>query len=459
MSKRIAVIGAGIGGLAVSLRLAISGIQVDVYEKNPQAGGKLSEIRNSGFRFDTGPSLFTMPEFLDELFQLSDINSENFFKYVPLEIITKYFYEDGLILNAYQKKEKFAKEVSEKTYSTEKEVLTFLERAKMLYEITSNVFLFSSLHKISNYFTLPFLKAYLKIHKIDAFSSMHSRNEKMIQDERLVQLFDRYATYNGSNPYIAPATLNVIAHLEHNIGAFFPEKGMYSIIQSILQSSEKYGVKFHYNSEVKEINIENSKVKGVLLSDGQIISYDHVIVNSDINYASKNLITNINLFPDAKNDEYSSSGIIFYWGISKEFPELELHNILFSKNYKEEFETIFSHKSIYHDPTVYIFISKKIVETDAPPSKENWFVMINTSADFGQDWKNLIQEARKNIIFKINKILKTDIEKLNEVEEIASPLTIAVRTLSYKGAIYGKKSNSKFAAFRRFPNLTKKVKG
>ena len=154
----------------------------------------------------------------------------------------------------------------------------------------------------------------------------------------------------------------------------------------------------------------------------------------------------------------SSSGIIFYWGIKKEFKELGLHNILFSENYEAEFDTIFSKKSIYHDPTIYLNITSKHTTQDAPPGCENWFAFINVPNNSGQDWDQFIKIARAHMINKINRVLKTEIGSLIESEMVFDPRVIENRTSSAFGAIYGNSSNNKFAAFLRHSNFSREIK-
>ncbi|MCR9084828.1 MAG: phytoene desaturase, partial [Cyclobacteriaceae bacterium] len=154
----------------------------------------------------------------------------------------------------------------------------------------------------------------------------------------------------------------------------------------------------------------------------------------------------------------SSSALIFYWGVKKEFQELGLHNILFSEDYQTEFEHIFKKGSIYEDPTVYINITSTHKSDDAPEGCMNWFTMINVPNNQGQDWDSLIQEARKNIISKVNRVLKTDLESLIEVEEILEPRTIESKTSSANGALYGNSSNNRFAAFLRHANYSSDIK-
>jgi phytoene dehydrogenase-like protein len=178
----------------------------------------------------------------------------------------------------------------------------------------------------------------------------------------------------------------------------------------------------------------------------------------DVYNSYKKLMPNVKRPEKTLKQEKSSSAVIFYWGIKKEFKELALHNILFSENYKEEFETIFSKKSIYKDPTIYINITSKHTPEDAPAGCENWFTMINVPNNSGQDWDALVQEARVSMIKKINRILKTDIEKYIECEMTLDPRIVESRTSSAFGAIYGNASNNKFAAFLRHANFSGTVK-
>jgi phytoene dehydrogenase-like protein len=157
--------------------------------------------------------------------------------------------------------------------------------------------------------------------------------------------------------------------------------------------------------------------------------------------------------------ERSSSALIFYWGITKEFPELQLHNILFSRDYKHEFDQLFEKKTISEDPTVYINITSKMEVGHAPQGKENWFVMINAPANEKQDWEVLKKECRQAAINKINRMLDTNIEDHIEVEETLDPVKIEEQTSSYMGALYGSSSNSRIAAFLRQPNYSSTIKG
>ncbi|MEO6520376.1 MAG: 1-hydroxycarotenoid 3,4-desaturase CrtD [Mucilaginibacter sp.] len=451
------IIGAGIAGIATAIRLAVKGYDVEVFEANSYAGGKLSEIHLGEYRFDAGPSLFTMPQYVDELFELAGKAQQ--FKYHKLDINCQYFYEDGTTLTAYADEVKFMKEVAEFTDEDPANVMRYFKNSRNIYHITNHVFLERSLRRLKTYLRWDTVKSIFRFGQIDAFRSMHQANVDFFKDKRMVQFFDRYATYNGSNPYQAPATLNVIPHLEQHFGAYFPEGGMYSITTSLVELAKSVGVRFNYNSPVDEIVLNGLKVKGVKVR-GELHVANVVVSNMDVWFTYNKLLKSYPKLQPKKilKQERSSSALIFYWGIGKGFAELDLHNIFFSADYQAEFNAIWKERGIYHDPTVYVNISSKFKPDDAPAGCENWFVMINVPANMGQDWDALIAEARKNILNKLSQRLGEDIGSLIRCESVLDPRAIERITSSYQGSIYGTSSNGQFAAFLRHANRSPKVK-
>ena len=456
-NKKCAVIGAGVSGIAAAIRMRNKGYNVTVFEANSFPGGKCSTESKDGYRFDMGPSVFTMPQYVDELFQLCGKNPRDHFNYIPLDPVYKYFFEDGTTLDARHGKEKFAEQLANKTKDKKEDILRYLDKTEVIYNLTDEVFLKNSLHRLKNFFTWPVAKGILNFGKIGAFDTMNAANQKAFKDSRLVKIFNRYATYNGSSPYLSPATLNVIAHVEIVKGAFYPVGGMFSITSSLVKLAMDIGVQFNFLKPVREILIEHKKAVGIR-TDSEAGYYDIVISNMDVYNSYKKLLPAVKRPAKTLDQPKSSSGIIFYWGIKKEFKELGLHNILFSENYEEEFEYIFGKKTIYHDPTIYLNITSKHTPGDAPPGCENWFSFINVPNNSGQDWDKFITEARENMIRKINRVLKTDIRPLIESEMVFDPRVIENRTSSAFGAIYGNSSNNKFAAFLRHANFSKDIK-
>ncbi len=448
-SKKALIVGSGIAGLASAIRLRRLGFDVEVFEKNAYPGGKLTSFKLGAYHFDAGPSLFTMPHLVEELLE------KNILEYVKSETACHYFWEDDTVIKFPADIKQLINEVPKQLNVAAEPLKKHFERSKYIYDKTHKVFIERSLHKLN--FNLDLIKAIIAIPKLFIFNTMHRVNKRKLNHPKLVQIFDRYATYNGSSPYLAPGILNIIPHLEHGIGTFFPTNGMQAITDVLVKEATELGVVFHYNQKVEKIIVQSKICKGLETNDS-IFKGEIVVCNSDIKPAYNYLLKGEKKPKKTMEQEPSSSALIFYWGIDKKFEELDLHNILFSENYEQEFEAIFKDKTIYEDPTVYIHVSSKIVKNSAPLNGENWFVMINVPYNSGQDWEKLREKARKYILEKINRILKTDIEKHIVCEDYLDPIRIEERTSSFGGALYGASSNDRMAAFFRHPNFSK-VKG
>ena len=455
--KKVIVIGSGIAGLAVSIRLALKGYNVQVFEQNSYPGGKLSSFSIKDYRFDAGPSLFTMPHLVTELFKLAGEDVKNYFEFSKKEIACNYFWQDGTSFTAYGERKKFLKEVEKIFDEPQYNVDQYLKKAKKKYDLTSSLFLEQSLHKLKTFISLDTLKALFQLKTFELQKSLHQANTQSFSSKHLIQLFDRYATYNGSDPYQTSGIMTLIQHLESAYGTFVPKKGMVSITESLFGLAKRLGVKFSFETGVKEIKVKLGVVSGIK-TNSDSFSSDYVISNMDVFHTYKKLLPNEIPPINRLKQERSSSAVIFYWGIKQSFPDLDLHNIFFSKNYKKEFQAIFKDKTVSEDPTIYINITSKEVVGDAPKGCENWFIMINTPADHGQDWTQIVNRLRSHIITNISKRLSVDLKNLIVCEEVLTPPDIESKTQSYMGALYGASSNDTMAAFLRHPNFSNRIK-
>ena len=456
---KAAIIGSGFGGLALALRLSISGFDVEVFEKNSIPGGKASRFCENGFSFDTGPSLITMTFIIEKLFKDLGLNIEDYLELKRLDINCKYFFQDKSEFLAYSSANEFVNEIRSKFGESENNILGFLEYSKNIYSLTTDIFLFNSLHKLSTYFNKYAFRSLFNIKKIDMNRTMNSAIHEFFTNPKTHQLFNRYATYNGSNPYKAPATLNIIQYIENQLGAFINKKGIYNIIEVLYSLALEKGIKFNFNTEVKRIILENNRVAGVLINN-EIKRFDKIISNVDVNFTYRELLQD-NISSEAvrySKMEPSSSALIFLWGIKGKYDQLDIHNILFSENYRAEFDELFNNHSVPADPTIYIYISSKFNKQDAPVNHENWFVMINTPPNLNQNWEKIANEFRKIIIKKINTMLGIDLNDKIAVEKVISPKDLELHTNSSFGSIYGIASNSKRTAFLRQRNKSNKYK-
>jgi len=457
MKKRAVIIGSGVAGLACSIRLAARGVDVTVLEANAYPGGKLTAFELNGYRFDAGPSLFTMPQWVLALFELAKEDPNVHFKYKRKTVACHYFWEDDTQFFAPSNRDEFAVKAAQTFGVNPQRILSYFKRAEKKFKLTRSLFLEQSLHKLKTFLSLDTLKAIVHLNTYQLHTTLHQANRSHFKNPKLVQLFDRYATYNGSSPYETSGMMTLIQHLEQHYGTYIPEGGMHQITLSLFALAKRLGVQFHFDTRADEILTKNNQVEGVKAGE-KFYPADQVVSNMDVVPTYAKLLPQHPAPQKIMKQERSSAAVIFYWGITKEFPQLDLHNIFFAKDYQAEFEAIFKDKKIAEDCTVYVNITSKDVPQDAPKGCENWFVMINTPADYGQDWEALVQRLRTQVLTKLSKRLKTELEPLIACEEILTPPLIEKKTQSYKGALYGSSSNKAMAAFLRHPNFSQQIK-
>jgi phytoene desaturase len=454
----VGIIGSGIGGLATAIRLAVKGYEVELFEKNSSPGGKLSVIQERGYLFDAGPSLFTQPENIEELFRLAGRDIADYLQYRSVDIACRYFFEDGKRVDAYTHAALFAAELEKVVGEDPASVMNYLKRSEMVYEKVGTIFLNHSLHKASTWLHRRVVSAMASVGYDHLFRTLDKFNRLRFRTPEAVQIFNRFATYNGSNPYQAPGMLSLIPHLEQNQGTFYPEGGMYQIVEAMYRLALDLGVRFHFGAPVERILLVGGKAGG-LKSGGKEYYFDQVVSNVDAYFTYRHLLQDEARARQILKRERSSSALIFYWGVAKAFPELHLHNIFFSQNYPEEFRYIFKEKKMYEDPTVYINITAKMEAGQAPAGKENWFVMLNAPATSGHFPQSAVDASRRNILSKLGRMLGQPIEPLIEVEHVLTPEGIEANTDSYMGSLYGTSSNSRFAAFLRHANQAGHIRG
>ena len=459
------IIGAGIAGLAAAVRLRVAGHEVEVFEMAAGPGGKLSQFTLGDYRFDFGPSLFTMPQYVDELFELAGENPREHFNYTRLPDVCHYWWPDGTTFTAPGDTELLATEAARTFGVPAERIQKFMAAAEHKYETTGRTFLEKSLHRASTWLDWGVAGAMLKIPGLDLFRSMNSVHERDLGHPKLVQLFNRFATYNGSNPYKAPGLLSMIPHFEHHFGAYLPTGGMFDISRSVYELGRRLGVRYHFNSPVKRIRRERGCVSGVEVEQCKVVAADSVVCNMDVWLAYDKLL------PDAKRPERtlrqqkSTSAVIFYWGIDRGFDELGVHNIFFAEDYRKEFAKLEAGE-LSDDVTIYVNVSSKLVKEDAPPGHENWFVMVNAPADVGQDWDAWVADLRRRVLTRLSSQLTSAPAPSPETlsrriveERIVTPPQIESLTGSHQGALYGTSSNNPMAAFLRHPNFSSNIGG
>ena len=451
--KNAIVIGSGIGGIAASIRLARKGYAVKVFEASGFPGGKLSEFNMGDYRFDRGPSLFTLPQHVEELFELCGERMSEHFSYSEIPILCKYFYPDGFVFEAKGNKEENIKAIVQAFDEDEEKVRAFFSKAEFIYNTTAPLFLERPLKLSKLYKTKAFWTGILRIPRLPLMGSYTVQLRKYFKNPKTIQYFQRYATYNGSSPYKTPALMQLLPHVEQGIGAFIPDKGMYDITFQLYELAKRQNVEFIFNSNVEEIIIEEKRAVGIRYNNTQIEKSNIVVSNMDVYPTYKKLLPKEREPKVILNQEKSSSALIFYWGM-KDYvnKSLSIHNIFFSNDYFDEFRHLFEYGRLAEDMTIYVHITSNHIKTDAPENGGNWFVMVNAPNNKGQNWEEIVERARENIIQKLESMLGEKIGDKICCEDVWTPSGIEADTSSHLGALYGNASNSASAAFFRHAN-------
>jgi phytoene desaturase len=455
----IAIIGAGIGGLSAAIRLAGAGHRVQIFEQNAQVGGKMNQIHTAGYRWDTGPSVITMRHVFEDLFHSVGLTLSDYLTLNPVDPLTRYFYPNQKILDVTSDLSHMSQRLAAFDERDVAGYLAYLAYAARLHRLTGPVFIYNQPPTWRSFLRVPPWEA---IH-VDAWRTMHQAIGGFVRSPELRQLLGRFATYVGASPYQAPATLNVIAHVELTGGVWYPQGGIYQIAHVLAKVARSLGVKIHLNQPVRQILLHDDQACGLQLASGERVAAAAVIANVDVANVYQHLLPPHIATPQRKKQltrlEPSCSGFVLLLGVAQEHPQLAHHNIFFSDNYRREFHDIFKKGRPPSQPTIYLAITSKATPSDAPPHSENWFVLVNApplSTDF--NWAEQKQTYRNLILNRLAEF-GLDVRPKIAVEHHLTPQDLATMTGAWRGALYGASSNNPLAAFMRPHNRAADVRG
>ena len=454
----IVVIGGGVGGLSAAIHLAAAGRPVRILEQNDTLGGKIAERREGGFRWDTGPSVLTMRDVLEDVFQVAGRRMEDDLRLRPIDPLTRYFFPDGLVLDVQGDSGATARRLEQLDPREGQAYLRYLAHAEQLFRITSPAFIYGdppSLSSLVHFSPLDLLR-------IDSLRTMDQSIRRRVHTPHLRQLLDRFATYVGADPFRAPGTLNVIAHVELNRGIWFPEGGICRIADRLVQLAHGCGVHLDLGRRVERIRTQGDRVIGVQTEDGEPIDAEAVVANLDAARVYAEMLP-----PRApierqarrlQRQPRSLSGFILLLAVEGETPELAHHNLLFSSDYREEFRSLSRAQRPAADPTLYLSLSCRSSPLDAPPGCENWFLMANVPGE-SSPWAEPGRCAAY-AEHMLDTLARRGFEvrgRLRSMHTI-TPLDIERSSGAWRGALYGASSNGRLAAFRRAHNRSPVVR-
>ena len=456
-SYDVIVVGAGIGGLSAALHLACEGYRVGVFDGAQVPGGKAGIETLDGVELDTGPSLFTLTEVLRSLLAKAGRVLEEEVELRRLDPSFRYVFADGVVLDmGFEAEASLASVEGTLGPAARDQFRAFLDYSRELWEAAAPAFVFAPAPSLSSIRQLGARKSMQALTRIDALRSMQKAIESKVRDPYLHRIFLRYATYNGSDPRRAPATLNCIPHVEFGLGAYGVQGGMYEIVRAIVRAAESKGVEFHQAEAVQHLWIEGSVLRGIESARGRY-GASAVVVNAAVEHLFETLMPQRQEAPEALEPSMSA------WNALVRVPrraERAAHTVCFpAGDYLDEFRDIFDRDLLPADPTLYVCAPEKAHGRQGWPEEEALFVMVNAPATPRQGpglGAEAIAELREKVLRSLAKA-----EGCAQVELLwqRAPKDLAARFPGSRGSIYGGASNSMFSAFRRPANRVKSLSG
>lgn len=437
MSKTAIIIGAGIGGIATAVHLSKNGYKVDIYEKNSSPGGRCGQLIREGHRFDLGATMLMMPGIYREAFESLGIPLFEKGDISPLEDLYRIWFDDDEILEFSPNAEKMKKQLekiepgsfarSQKYVSVGYEIF----KIGMSRLIGRNFYNFFQFAKPSNIGLLIKLKTYI---------SNWAYAKKFFRNRHLLMAYTFQNIYVGQSPFTSPALFSMVPAAELIEGSFFPEGGMFAIVEKLLSAARSNGVTIHYKKAAKKLNVNGNRVESVQLDDGTELKADVVVANADLPYVYRELLPDKRKSRRIDNLNYSCSAICFHWGLNKTYPQLAHHNVFLSDHFEEGLERIFKDKTVSDSPSFYVHAPCRSDQSAAPAGHDTLSFIVgagHVDESKKQDWEKIKLKTREAIIKRLKQAGLEDIEDHIKFEICYTPGTWESACNITRGSVFG----------------------
>ncbi len=417
-TDHVVVVGAGLAGLSAALRLAGAGRKVTVVERESVPGGRNGLLKKSGYSFDTGPSVLTMPDLISDALACVGEDIKDWLDLVPLKPLYRAFYHDGSQLDVHADTNQMQAEIAKTISSKEAEgYARYVKFVTKLYKYEMKDFIDRNIDSPLNLLT-PNLT---RLIALGGFRRLAPKVNQFLKDPRTQKVYSFQAMYAGVSPQQALAIYAVIAYMDSVNGVFFPKGGMHAVPRALAGAAEKHGVTFKYSSTVTSIERENGRATAVLTDKGERIPCDVVVLNPDLPVAWRDLLGKQ---PQSiKRLKYSPSCTTLLIGSSKTYDRLAHHNIHFGKSWAGVFDELIKKKTLMSDPSILVTVPSKDDPALAPAGKSSYYVLFptpNLSADI--DWEKTGPRYRDEMIKSLEDRGYTGFGDAIEVEQLTTPL-------------------------------------
>jgi phytoene desaturase len=443
----VVVVGGGVGGLAVAIRLRAAGHDVVVCERNDEPGGKLAARTTAGFTWDTGPSLLTLPGVFDDLLACAGTSLAEVVDLQRLDPICRYRWPDGSGFDHRADLDHAVDAADALAPGQGAAFRRFLGRARTVWETAERTFFAGPLE--SPLQLARRMRSPADLLAIDPLRTLHARAAATFDDPRLVQWADRYATYSGSSPFAAPATLACIPWIEQAFGAWYVAGGLARLAPALAGVATGTGVEVRTGTDVVAVEADGDAVRGVRLAGGERLGADVVVANVDAAHLYADLLPDTSALARVRRAPRSTSGFALLLGVEGRTDGLAHHNVAFSSDYAVEFDALTRRRALAADPTVYVAAPDD--PAIAPEGCESWFVLVNTPPTGTVDWDRAAEPYRDHLLDVLAR-RGWDLAGRLRVVEAVTPADIEARYRADGGAIYGTSSDGPRAAFLRPAN-------
>lgn len=455
-NKKVVVVGGGIGGLSVAALLAKDGYQVTVIEKNEVLGGRGRRYTENGYVFDMGPSWYMMPDVFRDYFKLLDKNIDDYLDLKKLPIHYKVFYGNGNIYTINENLEDVKDQFEKVEPGAGKNLEKYLEKSKRLYDLATDKMVFFN---YKTFWPLLDLKLLFKLPIASLLKSFHSDVSSYFKNPELQKIIEFTTVFLGGSPYNTPAFYELISHTDFNQGIFYPQGGIYEVIEALLKVCSEFGVEVLKSEEVKKIIVEDGLAKSLVTNKGSY-DFDMVVCNADYHFVETKLLEEK---WQTHNDSYwnkttlSPSGLIIYLGLNKQFPKLEHHNLYFNDSWESGFKAVYQNPSWPENPSYYVHVPSRTDSSVAPKNHETMMILVPVAA--GLDDQDLVREKKsQEVIEHLEKIIGEPIKPHIDLMRIYSHRDFIADYNSFKGCAFGLAHTLEQTAIFRPKNFSKKVK-
>lgn len=458
---RALIIGGGITGLASAALLAKDGYEVELLEKQDHVGGRAGSMEVDGFRFDTGPSWYLMPEVFDHFFKLMGTSAEEQLDLVRLDPGYWVYSEGHTDPIAITSDRQASIELFESIEpGSGKKLAKYLDSAEDTYEIAKRRFLFTSFQSYTPLLRSDVIKRIPKLARL-LTQSLHDFASRTVSNPRLQQILGYPAVFLGSTPFKTPSMYHLMSHLDLADGVYYPMGGFTRVIERIAAVAEDAGATIRTNAEVKRILVENGRTVGVELHDGTVLTADIVVGTADLHHVETKLLEpEHQTYPEKYWDRKMAGpgALLLYLGVKGEVPNLQHHTLLFAKDWRKNFDAIFGdHPHVPETASIYVCKPSGLDPNVAPAGDTNLFVLVPIPPDPTlQD----LDAVGDRIIEQIAEWTNTpDLASRIVVRRQASPATFAENMNIWKGSALGPAHILSQSAFFRAGVVSKRVQG